>query len=134
MLGIKEQITGYLGELAVERFFLWQGINCRRVNFSKFDALVDEEGCVYRLQIKTSRKFNWRITGGRNRQKPYSFDDIDGVVLVHIDAEGKDEFIFLSKEDVAHFPANKNDQFYGQVGWNNLKAYLHCCKDNKNAS
>ena len=27
--GMKEQITGYLGELSVERFFLLRDINCR---------------------------------------------------------------------------------------------------------
>ena len=122
--GMKEQITGYLGELSVERFFLLRDINCRRVDFSVFDAVVDDSSTLYRIQIKTTVQGRWNVTGGRNRNRKYNLADVDGVALVQLHSLGNDRIIFLTMDEIdqssysiTHFPPG----YCGEEGWDRFK-------------
>lgn len=122
--GMAEQITGYLGELSVERFFLLRDINCRRVDFSVFDAVVDDHSTLYRLQIKCSSKGRWSVASGRNRKKQYKLADVDGIALVKLNYVGDDNIAFLTMDDIdkrTYTFENIPSYHFGEPGWVRFK-------------
>lgn len=121
--GMKQQVTGYLGELAVERFFLERNMNCRRVSFSLFDLVVDDDSTLYRLQVKTSRRGSWSVLGGRNRRKKYDSSSIDGIALVQLNNVG-DYFAFIPINEVTQTQYSLStmpSKYLGETGWSLFK-------------
>ena len=122
--GMKEQITGYLGELSVERVFLLRDINCRRGDFSVFDAVVDDNSTLYRLQVKCSARGRWSVTGGRNRKKQYKLADVDGIALVALNRAGDDDIAFFTMDEIDKRTYTKDTVpvcHFGEKGWDRFK-------------
>lgn len=127
--GKRDNVTGYLGERAVERFFLLKGYNFRCFDFDAFDGIIIVDRDIYKCQIKTTAKGTIRLGKGRSRKIPYEPGEIDLFAFVDLDpVNGTDRIWFYTLDEMQgklSMAVSKLDMFHqGEAGWKLAYDYL----------
>lgn len=125
--GHTERVTGYLGERAVERFFLERGVNARVVEFEPFDLIVVLDKAMLRCQVKTTRGSTFSFGSGRSRKKEYDKNAVDFYVLVQLEQETKDTIWFVLPNDIGSKKVTVSrlkTSFAGEPGWKRVRESL----------
>lgn len=102
-MGMLSYRNGEIGEYICALRLLKMGVSCRIINMDKTDLIAEDNGKLFRIQVKssmlkkkhnktTSQGYQFNVSSGRDSREPLSYDSIDIMAFVSIENE---EVVFV---------------------------------------
>ena len=130
--------NGEIGEYICALRLLKIGVSCRIINMDKTDIIAEDNGRLFRIQVKSSmlkskgnhtnaKGYQFNVAAGNDNKIPLSYETIDIMAFVAIE---KEQVFFVpaptcKKQKTRRFSSHKFCEEITMTSWMNCMSYYN---------